>query len=125
MHRAGLSQNEISQAEGAGLDADTVDILFHASLAPSGHNTQPWVVAVNGPGTWTIGLDPRRRLPQVDPESREALLSIEAFVENLILSAGARGYDAHIEIIAKGSQEPDILRVHLKKVPKKRFSPLQ
>jgi hypothetical protein len=47
-----------------------------------------------------IGLDPQRRLPEVDPDNREALLSIGAFTENLALAAGTYGLHAEMEIIA-------------------------
>lgn len=101
----------------AGLNADAVDILHHAAMAPSGHNSQPWAVTVNAPLDWTIGLDPARRLPVVDPDGRESLLSIGAFVENLVLAAGVRGYEADMEIPAGGQADADILRVRLQKGP--------
>ncbi len=38
-----------------GLDPTLADILYHASLAPSGHNTQPWSVSVPEPNRLLIG----------------------------------------------------------------------
>ncbi len=99
------------------LDPDAAAILRHAAMAPSGHNAQPWVVTVDRPLVWTIGLDPARRLPEVDPACREALLSIGAFVENLVISAEARGYKVRTEVVAAGTQDTGILRVHLEKAP--------
>ncbi len=73
------------------LDDTARTILHHASLAPSGHNSQPWRVRIEGPDAWTVEVDERRRLPAVDPDNRELLLSIGAFVENLSIAAGASG----------------------------------
>jgi len=98
-----------------GLDETDVTILHHASLAPSGHNSQPWFVKALEPKNWIIGIDPQRRLPAVDPKNREALLSIGAFIENLSIAAGAMGFQAHTEVIANTPVEEEIVRVSLKK----------
>ncbi len=88
-------------------------ILFYAALAPSGHNSQPWCVKVAGPGDWIIGADPNRRLPVVDPDNREVLLSIGAFTENLVLAAEAFGMQPQILILAEDRFDSEILRVRL------------
>ena len=88
-------------------------ILFYASLAPSGHNSQPWVVRVAGPGDWIIGTDISRRLPVVDPDNREVMLSIGAFTENLVQAARAFGIDAKIQLLAGDRFDADVLRIRL------------
>ena len=65
------------------LNPDAQKILRLASLAPSGHNTQPWTVKLVEPQRWIIGSERTRWLPAVDPHNRELLLSIGAFLENL------------------------------------------
>ena len=90
-------------------------ILYYASLAPSGHNAQPWVVKVTSQREWIIGGDPKRRLPAVDPQNRELLLSIGAFVENLAIAASAMGYEAEMEVIGKTSADEDLVKIALKK----------
>jgi hypothetical protein len=90
-------------------------ILYYASLAPSGHNAQPWVVKVTSQREWIIGGDPKRRLPAVDPQNRELLLSIGAFVENLAIAASAMGYEAEMEVIGKTSADEDLVSIALKK----------
>ena len=72
----------------AGLDPALGRILHYASLAPSGHNSQPWCVRLIDDRKMIIGADPERRLPAVDPNNREVMLSLGAFVENLSLAAG-------------------------------------
>jgi len=94
---------------------DFAEILYYASLAPSGHNAQPWFVKILNENTWIIGSDPQRRLPAVDPENREALLSIGAFAENLSIAAAAKGYETTMETVAGDPFDEDIIKVVLKK----------
>jgi len=61
------------------LQPDEKGILFLASLAPSGHNTQPWFVKYIEPYHFVIGNDKSRWLPGVDPTQRETILSTGAF----------------------------------------------
>jgi nitroreductase len=97
------------------LDKTAVAVLYHASLAPNGHNAQPWFVKVLESKDWIIGIDPWRRLPAVDPENRETLLSIGAFIENLSIAAGTMGFQIQTDVIAKSPMEEEIVRVSLKK----------
>ena len=98
-----------------GLEKEEMEILHLASLAPSGHNTQPWTVQVVEPRHWIIGSDKKRWLPAVDPNNRELLLGIGAFIENLVTAAGTFGYKADIQIIAKNPSDFEIADVRLKK----------
>ena len=95
------------------LDQDRMKILRYASLAPSGHNTQPWAVRVVSTDEWIVEADPGRRLPAVDPDNRETLLSIGAFVENMMIAAGAAGFTCHIEMLTTSPADRDLLRVSL------------
>jgi len=102
-----------SDAEGPLLGPGLSDILYHASLAPSGHNTQPWTVTVHTPDRLVIGSDKGRWLPGVDPENREMLLSIGAFLEYLIIAANHQGYDIQYRVIAQTAFDQDIIEVTL------------
>jgi hypothetical protein len=64
------------------LTSDEWEILYLASLAPSGHNTQPWFVRYLAPYHWTIGNDKSKWLPAVDPNQRETILSLGAFLRD-------------------------------------------
>ncbi len=99
------------------LDDQSVAILHYASLAPSGHNSQPWYVQKKARFDWVIGADPARRLPAVDPHNRELLLSIGAFTENLSLAAAAYGYELAVQVLASKPTDEEILKVILKKEP--------
>src|SRR4030042_241504 len=98
-----------------GFEKDELEILYLASLAPSGHNTQPWTVKVLEPKHWIIGSEKKRWLTAVDPENRELLLGIGAFIENLVLAAGTFGYDVDVQIIAKNPSDLDIADIRFKK----------
>ena len=97
------------------LDNDGLSILYHASLAPSAHNSQPWFVQIHKDKSWTIGIDEQRRLPAVDADGRAALFSMGAFLENLAQAAQVLGYDAQMEILAKSAADKDVAKVELKK----------
>jgi hypothetical protein len=117
---SGLRRNDLPQFNGEkesmkGLEKDEMGILYLASLAPSGHNTQPWSVRILEPKHWVIGSDKKRWRPALDPENRELLLGIGAFIENLAIAAGAFGYEVDIQIIAKSPLDPDIADIRLKK----------
>ena len=98
-----------------GLDDGLLDLIYLASLAPSGHNTQPWTVRIIDSNHWIIGIDLARCLTVVDPENREALLSIGAFLENLIVAARVKGYDVDVKVVAKHSKDRDVLDIKLYK----------
>lgn len=103
------------------IEADEAKILVLASLAPSGHNTQPWFVKYLKPYHWTICNDKSKWLEGVDPTQRETILSIGAFVQNLEYAANNLGYDCQFAVLALTNQDVEILSVKLFKssnVPK-------
>ncbi len=112
--RADLPPAQSSNAAITGLDERRLSILEYASLAPSGHNSQPWVVTILAADKWIIGVDPARRLPAVDPDNREAMLSLGAFAENLSLAAGTFGFRADMQVIAESGVDQAIIEVTLK-----------
>ena len=104
------------------LKPDEKEILFLASLAPSGHNTQPWFVKYLEPYHWIIGNDKSKWLPAVDPTQRETMLSIGAFIQNLEYAAGSFGYACDWTLLAKTNQDERVMEVKLiKKQSKNAF----
>ena len=65
-------------------------IVRYASLAASGHNTQPWKFSLRD-GAIAIRPDFTRRLPIVDPTDRELWISVGCALENLLVAARALG----------------------------------
>ena len=96
-------------------------ILHNASLAPSGHNSQPWRVRICKHNEWVIEADPARRLPCVDPDNRELLLSLGAFLENLLITAATFGLHAEIDIMAKNCYDREIVRLVFQEGPLRQF----
>ncbi len=94
---------------------DEKEILHLASLAPSGHNAQPWFVKYIEPYRWIICNDKSRWLPAVDPTQRETILSIGAFIQNLEYAANSLGYSCEFDVVALNNQEEDIVKVKLVK----------
>jgi hypothetical protein len=92
---------------------DEKEILLLASLAPNGHNTQPWVVKYLEPYHWIIGSDRTRWLPAVDPTQRETILSVGAFLQNLEYAANSAGYNCLFDMLAKKNQDENLVEVKL------------
>lgn len=67
------------------------ELVRYATLAASGHNTQPWKFAVKE-NAIEIHPDYTRRLPVVDPNDRELWISLGCALENLLVAARATGY---------------------------------
>ncbi len=97
------------------LTADEKEILYLASLAPSGHNTQPWFVKYLEPYHWIVGNDKSKWLPAVDPMQRETILSIGAFLQNLEYAANSFGYACQFDLLATHKQDENVMEVKLTK----------
>jgi hypothetical protein len=113
--KSNLVRADIKPSDGnnAILKPDEEKILFLASLAPSGHNTQPWFVKYLEPYHWIIGNDKSKWLPAVDPTQRETILSIGAFIQNLEYAAGAFGYTCDWNLLAATNQDERVMEVKL------------
>jgi hypothetical protein len=77
------------------LPAHMREIVRAATLAASGHNTQPWRFAIRA-NAIDIHPDLARHLPAVDPSDRELWISLGCALENLIIAARAAGYVAEV-----------------------------
>jgi nitroreductase len=69
---------------------DMLDLIRYATLAASGHNTQPWRFRI-GEGRIDILPDFSRRTPVVDPDDHHLFVSLGCAAETLALAAGASG----------------------------------
>lgn len=98
------------------LKPDEREILTLASLAPSGHNTQPWLVKYLEPYHWIIGNDKSRWLPAVDPTQRETILSIGAFLQNLEYAANNLGYSCEFNVLANTNQDENLVEIRISKL---------
>ena len=71
--------------------ADLRELVRLATLAPSGHNAQPWKFRL-APGLIEIYPDRTRQLPAVDPDDRELWIGLGSALENLVVAAEHLGY---------------------------------
>lgn len=71
--------------------AQMQQLIRYATLAASGHNTQPWQFAITE-NAIDIHPDYTRHLAAVDPNDRELWISLGCALENLLIAARASGY---------------------------------
>ncbi len=101
----------VADVVAAAAEPDLARLIQYAVLAPSGHNTQPWRFAVDSRSI-RILPDRSRRLPVVDPDDRELLMSLGCALENLVVAASQAGFDPAVAVFP--ADEPqDCLRVRL------------
>jgi hypothetical protein len=72
-------------------------LLHYATLAPSGHNTQPWLFAIDSDAV-ELHADRTRALAVVDPEDRELVISCGAALLNLRLALRHFGFQDAVEL---------------------------
>lgn len=87
-------------------------LLNYALLAPSEYNTQPWMFRVQNDCV-EIYADYTRKLPIVDPQNRELLISCGAACYNLRLAARHFGYRGSMECFVTSEQTDPLARLHL------------
>ena len=83
-------------------------LLNFAVLAPSSHNTQPWLFRIDGE-TLELYADRRRALPVVDPHDRELTISCGAVLEHLLTALGHFGHAGEVELLPDPEDQPDLL----------------
>lgn len=87
-------------------------LLRFAILAPSGHNTQPWLFKVSE-NILELFADRTRCLPVVDPDDRELIMSCGCALYFFKLAAKRFGYFAEIEYFPESSSEDLLARVRI------------
>lgn len=99
------------QVTGIGrLRSDQVNsVLRSAMLAPSTHNTQPWLFRCTGTGI-ELRADPRRSLPVTDPDHRELVVSCGAALFTLRTAIHALGIHPATTLLPSRA-DPDLLAV--------------
>lgn len=106
----GLADWSIRPSDFPSEGSEREQLLFcvrYALLAPSSHNTQPWLFRVFN-STIELRADRTRALPVVDPFDRELVISCGAALCNLSLAISRFGHHPDIEILPDAS-DPDLL----------------
>ncbi|MEV6909356.1 hypothetical protein [Amycolatopsis sp. NPDC051071] len=92
------------------LNSDQVNcVLRSAMLAPSTHNTQPWLFRCTSTGI-ELHADPRRMLPVTDPDGRELVISCGAALFTLRTAIHALGFHPATTLMPSRA-DPDLLAV--------------
>jgi nitroreductase len=73
------------------------DLVRYATLAPNGHNSQPWRFRLSDRRI-AILPDFSRRTPVVDPDDHHVFVSLGAAAETLSLAAAARGWPGTVRV---------------------------
>jgi len=87
-------------------------LLRWAVLAPSRHNTQPWIFEIEG-DELRVHADPSRALPVADPDGRQLVMSCGAATLNLRLAAAHFGHATSTEVIPGHRRDGLLARVRL------------
>lgn len=83
-------------------------LVTYATLAPSGHNTQPWRFLLHPDAVLELRADRRRALPVVDPADRALTIACGAALANLRIAAEALGEAVEVALLPDPA-EPDLL----------------
>jgi len=82
-------------------------LLNYAVLAPSGHNSQPWLFKIVGDDV-ELYADRTRALAVCDPEDRELVMACGAALLNLRVALRHFGYEGEVKTFPD-KNEPDLL----------------
>ena len=88
------------------------ELVRHASLAASSHNTQPWKFRIDSESI-SILPDFSRRCPVVDPDDHHLFVSLGCAAENLLIAAEAAGL--HGQPLFDPSRDGGTIRIALEK----------
>jgi hypothetical protein len=83
-------------------------LLRYAILAPSSHNSQPWLFRVRNDGV-DVHIDWERWLMVADADKREIHVSIGCALENLLIAAERFGYAHEVEHRADEGDGPAVV----------------
>lgn len=72
------------------------ETIRYATLAPSGHNTQPWLFSIDD-NSILVYPDYTRRLEVVDPDDHALFIGLGCALENLIIAANHMGHGVSVE----------------------------
>lgn len=87
-------------------------LVSAAILASNPHNSQSWKFRV-GESRIDLFADTSRKIGTVDPYLREMYIGIGCALENLILAAGANGYDHRLALTPDDSDPTHAARIDL------------
>ncbi len=87
-------------------DDARLDALSWALLAPNPHNLQPWQAELVGSDGVRIWREQGRVLHRTDPYERQITVGMGAFLELMVLAAGATGHAVDLTLYPEGPEGP-------------------
>lgn len=84
-------------------------LLNYAILAPSSHNTQPWLFKIIGDNTIELYTDRTRALALVDPMDRALTISCGAALSHLLIAIIYFGYAYKFELFPDSNNNKDLI----------------
>jgi nitroreductase len=100
------------------MNSDSTDrirsLLKYTVLAPSSHNTQPWIFRITN-NTVSLYADRTRALPANDPDDRELTISCGCALMNLRVAAAHEGFRLMCDITPKPNDEDLLAFISLSK----------
>ena len=98
-------------------DAGTVrTVLALASRAPSVHNTQPWRWRVDE-ASLHLYADPDRQLPNIDPDSRDLMLSCGTALHHCVAAFAAVGWQSKVTRLPNPADPNHLAAIELSPYP--------
>ncbi len=89
--------------------------LRFAILAPSSHNSQPWIFKIPQKDVIELYADRTRSLPIEDPDDRLMTISCGAALCNLQLALGYFGYSHEVKLLPNGENDDLMARIYISK----------
>ena len=94
-----------------------ISLIGRAVLAPSSHNTQPWLFRIST-SVVDVYADRTRALPVNDPEDRELVISCGCALMNLRTAGERLGLRAHVQLLPVPDEPDWLARVSFAGVPR-------
>ena len=89
--------------------------LRFAILAPSSHNSQPWIFKIPQKNRIELYVDRTRALPIEDPGDRLMTISCGAALCNLQLTLEYFGYNYETKLVPNGENDDLVAQIHINK----------
>lgn len=90
---------------------DIKKMITYASMAPSGHNTQPWKFQTEGHYIKLLP-DYSKTLPVADADHHELFISLGCALENLVLAAKELGYNGNVMYDMTDGEEEILIHLY-------------
>ncbi len=87
------------------VDDPRIRALSWAMLAPSPHNMQSWIAAIDQAESIALHVDTTRLLPETDPFGRQTVIGQGTFLELLEIAAREDGYRCEIALYPDGGDD--------------------